>query len=210
MAPQSCLENPVDGGAWWAAVHGVAKSWTWLSDFSFTFQFLRIAEGNGNPLQCSCLENPRDGGAWWAAIYGVTQSRTWLKRLSSSSSSRASLVAQMVKHLPTMQETRVWSLGGEDPLEKEMATHFSILAWRIPWTKDLVGYSPWGHKESDTTERLHSHTLKQTNRQWLTIRRGHWENVTIGWSRAGPWQLEFSHPLHLAGKVHSAHHGNHF
>ena len=45
-----------------------------------------IAEGNGNPLQCSCLENPRDGGAWWAAVYGVAQSWTRLKRLSSSSS----------------------------------------------------------------------------------------------------------------------------
>ena len=44
-----------------------------------------IAEGNGNPLQCSCLENPRDGGAWWAAVYGVTQSQTRLKWLSSSS-----------------------------------------------------------------------------------------------------------------------------
>ena len=41
-----------------------------------------------------------------------------------------------------------------DPLEKEMATHSSILAWRIPWIPSLVGYSPWGHKESDTTERL--------------------------------------------------------
>ena len=48
-----------------------------------------------------------------------------------------------------MQETRVQSLGWEDPLEEEMATHSSILAWRIPWTEDLVGYSPWGTKESD-------------------------------------------------------------
>ena len=47
-----------------------------------------------------------------------------------------SLVAQMVKHLPTMQETWVRSLGGEDPLEKEMATHSSTLAWKIPWTKE--------------------------------------------------------------------------
>ena len=51
-----------------AAVHGVAKSWTRLSDFTFTFHFhfslSCIGEGNGNPLQCSCLENPRDGGAW--------------------------------------------------------------------------------------------------------------------------------------------------
>ena len=76
----------MDGRAWWAAVHGVAKSQTRLSDFTFTFHFSCIEEGNGNPLQCSCLENPRDGGAWWAAVSGVTQSRTWLKRLSSSSS----------------------------------------------------------------------------------------------------------------------------
>ena len=86
----SCLENPMDGGAWWAAVHGVAKSQTRLSDFTFTFHFhfslSCIGEGNGNPLQCSCLENPRDGGAWWTAVYGVAQSRTRLKRLSSSSS----------------------------------------------------------------------------------------------------------------------------
>ena len=50
--------------------------------------------------------------------------------------SSASLVAQTVKHLPTMRETRVQSLGQEDPLEKEMATHSSTLAWKIPWTEE--------------------------------------------------------------------------
>ena len=50
--------------------------------------------------------------------------------------SRASLVAQMVKRLPAMQATRIQSLGREDPLEKEMATHSSILAWKIPWTEE--------------------------------------------------------------------------
>ena len=83
----SCLENPMDGGAWWAAVHGVTKSWThfthWATSLSLFISC--IGEGNGNPLQCSCLENPRDGGAWWAAVYGVAQSRTQLKWLSSSS-----------------------------------------------------------------------------------------------------------------------------
>ena len=49
---------------------------------------------------------------------------------------RVSLVAQMVKNLPAMLETRVQSLGQEDPLEKELATHSSILAWRIPWTEE--------------------------------------------------------------------------
>ena len=51
-----------------------------------------------------------------------------------------------------MQETQDSILGREDPLEKEIATHSRILAWEIPWTEDLVGCSPWGHKELDTTE----------------------------------------------------------
>ena len=58
------------------------------------------------------------------------------------------MVAQLVKNPPEMWDTWVGSLGSEDLLEKGKATHSSILAWRIPWT------SPWGHKESDTTEEL--------------------------------------------------------
>ena len=58
-----------------------------------------------------------------------------------------SLVAQMVNNLPGVQETQVRSLSLEDPLEKGMVTHSSILAWRIPW-----GCSPWGCKNLDTTE----------------------------------------------------------
>ena len=70
-----------------------------------------------------------------------------------NASVKASLVAQMVKNLPAMQGTWVQFLGQEDPLEEEMATHSSILAWKIPWTEEsLTGYSPWGCKELDTTE----------------------------------------------------------
>ena len=58
-----------------------------------------------------------------------------------------SMVAQMVKHLPTIRDTQVPSLGWEYPLEKEMATHSSTLAWKISWTEEHGG-----HKESDTTE----------------------------------------------------------
>ena len=71
-----CLENPMDEGAWKAAVQGVAEGRTRLTDFYFHFLLSCFGEGNGNPLQCFCLENPRDRGAWWAAVYGVTQSRT--------------------------------------------------------------------------------------------------------------------------------------
>ena len=63
-------------------------------------------------------------------------------------------MAQRVKRLSAMQETQVRSLGREDPLEKAMAAHSSPLAWKIPWTEEPGSYSPWGHKESDTTERL--------------------------------------------------------
>ena len=72
----------------------------------FHFSLSCIGEGNGNPLQCSCLENPRDGGAWWAAVHGVSKSRTRLSDFTFTFHFHA--------------------------LEKEMATHFNVLAWRIP------------------------------------------------------------------------------
>ena len=66
-------------------------------------------------------------------------------------------MAQTVKHLPTMQETWVRSLGREDALEKVMATHSSTLAWKIHGWRNVVGYSSWGRKESDMTEQIHFH-----------------------------------------------------
>ena len=74
------------------------------------------------------------------------------------------MVAQTVEDLPAVQDTQVQSLGGEDPLEKEMATHFSTLAWKIPWTEEPGSYSPWGRKESDTTEQL-THTREVSMRR---------------------------------------------
>ena len=67
---------------------------------------------------------------------------------------------QRLKRLPATWETWVCSLGWEGPLEKEMATHSSILAWRIPWTEELGELQSTGRKESDTTERLHFHFQK--------------------------------------------------
>ena len=69
-------------------------------------------------------------------------------------SQRASLEAQMIKNLPEMQETWVGSLGRQDPLEKGMATHSSILAWRISRTEESGGLQSKGCKESDMTEQL--------------------------------------------------------
>ena len=69
----------------------------------------------------------------------------------------ASLVAQMVKNLPAMQETRVRSLGWKDFLKKGMATHSSVLTWRIPWTEKLGWIQSMGRKESDMTEQLTLH-----------------------------------------------------
>ena len=83
-------------------------------------------EGNGTPLQYSCLENPMGGGAWWAAVHGAVKSRTQLSNLTSTFHFHA--------------------------LEKEMATHLSVLAWRVPGTGSLVGCHLWGRTESDTTE----------------------------------------------------------
>ena len=61
------------------------------------------------------------------------------------------MVAQMVKNLPAIRKTQVQSLGWEYPLDKEMTTHFSILAWRVPWTEELGGLQFMGNKESDMT-----------------------------------------------------------
>ena len=90
------------------------------------FKHVLVGEGNGTPLQYFCLENPMDGGAWMAAVHGVAKSRTRLSDFTVTFHFHA--------------------------LEKEMATHSSVLAWRIPGRGSLVGFSPWGHTESDTTE----------------------------------------------------------
>ena len=112
----SFLENPRDGGAWCAAIYGVAQSRTRLkrlrSSSSSMFNLDTVSEkavpsissrkGNGIPLQHSCPENPMDGGAWWAAVHGVAQSRTRLNNFTFTFYFHA--------------------------LQKEMATHSSVLA----------------------------------------------------------------------------------
>ena len=86
----------------------------------------RQGEGNGTPLQYSCLETPMDGEAWWAAVHGVAKSHTGLSNFPFTFPFHA--------------------------LEKEMAAHSSVLAWRIPGMGNVVGCRLWGRTESDTTE----------------------------------------------------------
>ena len=78
----------------------------------------KVGEGNGTPLQYSCLENPMDRGAWWAAVHGVTKRWTWLSDFPFTFHFHA--------------------------LEKEMATHSSVLAWRIPGTEEPGGLPSMG------------------------------------------------------------------
>ena len=106
----------------------------------------------------------------------------------------------MVKHLPTMWETWVWYLDWEDPLEKEMATHFSPLAWKIPWTEELVDYSSQGHKESDTIEWLYFRdTIGEGNGSLLhhsclqnLMDRGAWWAIVHGVTKSWTWLKWFS------------------
>ena len=78
-------------------------------------------------------------------------------------------MVQTVKNLPAMWETQVPSLYGEGPLEKEMATHFDILVWRIPWMREPGGLYSDSRKELDKTEQLtHTHTHTHTHTSTVT------------------------------------------
>ena len=95
----SCLENPMDRGAWWAAVHGVAEGRTQLSDLLSLFTFMHWRR-EWQPTPVFWPGESQGWGAWWAAVYGVAQSWTWLKRLSSSSSSNTKSIG--ICHLESM------------------------------------------------------------------------------------------------------------
>ena len=110
-----------------------------------------LGKGNGYLLQYSCLENPMDRGAWQATVHGVTKSWTQLKQLSMYLSC-IFLVAQTVKRLPTMRETRVRSCVGKIPWRRKWQPTPVFLPGKSHGQRFLLGYSPWGCKESDTTE----------------------------------------------------------
>ena len=82
----------------------------------------------------------------------------------------------VIKNPPAKQEVWVWSLVQEDPLEKKMATHSSILAWEIPWTEEPNGCRPWGDKELDTTERLNKRRRRD---RWKKGQELRWTDMCI-------------------------------
>ena len=120
----------------------------------FHFSLSCIGKGNGNLLQCSCLENPRDGGAWWAAVYGVAQSRTRLKRLSSS------ILTQGFSGGSDGKESacNTGDLGWDDPLEKGIATQYSILAWRSSWAEEPGRLWSMGQQRVEYNWAANTHT----------------------------------------------------
>ena len=141
----------MDRGAWKAAVHGVAESQTRLSDFTFTFHFHALEKEMATHSNVLVWRIPGTGEPGGLPSVG-SQSQTQLKRLSSSSSIHGlpSLVAQLVKNLPAMQETWVLTLGWENTLEEGMATHSSILAWRIPMDRGAWQATVHGVTKSQT------------------------------------------------------------
>ena len=102
-----------------------------------------LVEGNGTPLQYFCLESPVDGGAWWAAVHVVAKSQTRLSNFTFTFHFHA--------------------------LEKEMATHSSVLAWRIPGMGSLVGCRLWGHKSRTRMKRRSSKSLSAINVSVMTV-----------------------------------------
>ena len=112
------FDSEIAGPIWWLIIYQIIETTKLCNCFALC---LYSREGNGTPLQYSCLENPMDGGAWWAAVRGVTKSRTQLRDFTFTFHFHA--------------------------LEKGMATHSSVLAWRIPGMAEPGGRpSMWSHR----------------------------------------------------------------
>ena len=139
----------------------LGTGWKTYTSAHLVFPLACLEEGNGTPLQCTCQETPMDGGAWWAAVHGVKKSRTRLSDFTFTFHFHA--------------------------LEKEMATHSSVLAWRIPGTGEpgglpSMGSHRVGHDWSDLTAAeaaaimpnsplsvpLHSRTQSSVKQRWET------------------------------------------
>ena len=125
-----------------------------------------VGEGNGTPLQYSCLENPMDRGAWKSAVHGVTEGRTWLSDFTFTFHFHA--------------------------LEKEMATHSSVLAWRIPGTGEPGGLPSMGsHRVGHDGSDLASVSLQGNSRNKQPERMWKWDKKKISQIYDYSGSLEF-------------------
>ena len=151
-----CPEHP------WGSLHSCAlssiapiPSYSWLDIVHWITEWLSASSMLIQGSRCLYSISSLQRTSWQVGTLGNCNQR---KTDSAMCSSGASLVVQMVENLPAMRETRVQTLGWEDPLKKEMATHSSILAWRMPWPEELVSYSLWGRKESGHNLAANTHT----------------------------------------------------
>ena len=144
-------------------------------------------EGNGNLLQYSCLENPMGGGTWWAAVHGVAEGRTRLSDFTFTFHFHA--------------------------LEKEMATHSSVLAWESQGWGSLAGCRLWGPTELETTEatwRQQQHQSVLGLSRWqrdkepaCQCRSSRDAGLILPWVRKIPWSRKWQPtPVFLPGKYH--------
>ena len=141
LLAQSCLIifNPMDCSLPGSSLHGTlqARILEWVA-----ISFSRRSSPSRDWTWVSCI-----AGRLFT-VWATREATTLLKLNYFLRTVLASLVAQLVKNLPAMQEIQVWFLGWEDPLEKEMATHSSILAWRIPWTEGPCRLQSMGSHDS--------------------------------------------------------------
>ena len=132
---QEWRENPV-------ATCLLCRMWCLVRGSVLSATRIRCGEGNGTPLQYSCLENPMDGGAWWAAVRGVAKSWTWLRDFTFTFHFHA--------------------------LEKKMATHSSVLAWRTPGTGEPGGLPSMGsHRVGHDWSNLAAAAAAESDERWV-------------------------------------------
>ena len=142
------------------------------SYLSFIYSSVYIGEGNGTPCQCSCLENPMDRGAWKAAVHGVAMSQTWLSNFTFTFPFHA--------------------------LEKEMANHSSVLAWRIPGMGEpggllSMGSHRVGHDWSDSAAAVY---ICQ-RRHLISVAVVHMSSISC-WLDELKWPLLYMSPFHIS------------
>ena len=156
----SCLENPVDGGAWQAAVHEVTKSRTRLNNFTLTFHFRALEKEMATHSSIVAWRIPGTGSLVGCRPWGLTESDTTeATQQHIYMTGRAFVWFRQYRNLPLMQEIWVHFLGREEPLEKGKAAHSSILACRIPWTEEPGRAIVHGVAKSRIHQSMHTHTI---------------------------------------------------